>query len=251
MISGKNGSGKSYTLSNTSNGTHGIIPLAINDIFNILDSSSTDYEYKTKVSYIWINRGDVYDLLHDSKIRLTIRESVDKGTYIPLLTKQRVYSVNEVVELLNKSNSILQQSTSYPCSTSFCTTIFYLSLKIRNKLTNEIVHSKFQCIKIGIDLFHGRARSRDESGKVIRNRIHETQYLKRLCAILASRKQNRFIPWRDSKLTRLLTETFNNNGRYRNGSRVSLIVNLSPDNASLEASVSSIQFANLANLVSF
>jgi hypothetical protein len=251
MLSGQRCSGKSYTLSNTTNGTHGIIPLAIHDIFNIL-SSNTDYEYKTKVSYIWINGEDVTDLLKfDSIDTLDIEESIEKGTIIPQLTKQRVYNKDDVIQLLDIANtSMFFKATYSGYSTCYSNTIFNFSIKIRNKLTNEIIHSKFQCIKLsGSDPSSKGTPLNNESGESPRilessnrTRARELDGLESIFSIL-QQSERRFIPWSDHKLTRLLRESFT-------GSRISLIVNLSPDDASRGESVSSIQFANLAKSVS-
>lgn len=66
---GQTGSGKTYSMGTAYSNSHcefseaGVIPRAVSDIFNFIDTSSDIYDFKVKVSFIELYQEQLYDLL--------------------------------------------------------------------------------------------------------------------------------------------------------------------------------------------
>jgi len=86
----------------------GIIPRAIRDIFNHINSNENEVEYVISVSMLEIYRENLYDLLSINQTDLKIKENPAMGVYIQGLTQ----FVNNTMQKDKDLNRILLQSKS-------------------------------------------------------------------------------------------------------------------------------------------
>jgi hypothetical protein len=241
--SGQTGAGKTYTLSELgSPEALGVLPRAVGDLFNLMESEKGRFEYTAKVSYIQIYSEIIYDLLQPENTNLQIREDKNK-VYVDSLSQHRVRNLNDVVVLLDYgTRTKIVAASKLNRLPNRSHTIFTLSIKRRDKLSGKIFAGKFVCCDLaGSERIN--IKSTIAASEETKNVGKSLAALGNIISVLADENKsgkNSFIPWRDSKLTRILQDTIGGD------SRVSLIVNLSPDSQNYNDSVNSVLFGQRA-----
>jgi kinesin family member 5 len=81
----------------------GIIPRAVESLFQGVTEADENIEFTFKVSYVEIYLEKIRDLLdeHRTKTNLTIREDKLKGVYIAGVTEEYVTSVEELLQVMH------------------------------------------------------------------------------------------------------------------------------------------------------
>ncbi|XP_078086698.1 kinesin-like protein Klp68D isoform X2 [Mustelus asterias] len=243
---GTPGSGKSYTLQggNLSGKQRGIISRAAEDLFNTVEKSS----YKITASYIQISNEKIYDLLniqHSEKIR--IHES-DNNVSVEGLTEVDVASVEDLLQVFRKGALNRNAGVSKGDFSNSSHTLFYISIVHTNINTEK---SEEKCITAGkltlVDLAgSGQENSKGvrmglEQGKKCLMNIRETNLYEVVFALSTPGCQH--IPYRESKLTRILQDCLGGN------CVTSMIVTVSSGCASVHETLSILQFATRARSI--
>ncbi|XP_038664860.1 kinesin-like protein klp-20 isoform X2 [Scyliorhinus canicula] len=216
---GTPGSGKSYSLQggNLSGKQRGIISRAAEDLFNTVEKTS----YKVTASYIQVSNEKIYDLLniqHSEKIR--IHES-DNNVSVEGLTEVDVTSVEDLLQVFRKGALNRNAGVSKGDFSNSSHTLFYISI-VRTNINTEKSEEKY--ITTGkltlVDLAG--------SGQVV---------------FALSTPGCQHIPYRESKLTRILRDCLGGN------CVTSLIVTVSSGGASVHETLSILQFATRARSI--
>jgi kinesin family protein 5 len=86
----------------TSSEMKGIIPRAVESLFDGVSQADENFEFTFKVSYVEIYLEKIRDLLDENRLKnnLTIREDKIKGVYIAGVTEEYVTSVNELLQIM-------------------------------------------------------------------------------------------------------------------------------------------------------
>lgn len=246
MAYGQTSSGKSFTMSGVleDNELKGIIPRIVEKIYLIIASNDT-VEYNIKVSLCEIYQEKLKDLLDTSKTNLNIREEKSKGVYIENLTEEDAHSTESVMNIIKKGiNNRIVSSTNMneTSSRSHLLVIFTVSQFNSNDLTKKTGKlflvdlagsekiSKTGAVGQTLEEAKGINKSLTALGMVIN-------------ALTEKNKSNGHIPYRDSKLTRILSESLGGN------SKTSLIITLSPSSFNDSESLSSLRFGMRAKKV--
>jgi len=81
----------------------GIIPRAVDSLFEGVAEADENMEFTFKVSYVEIYLEKIRDLLDENrlKVNLTIREDKIKGIYIAGVTEEYVTSPQETLNVMN------------------------------------------------------------------------------------------------------------------------------------------------------
>ncbi|MGH0161333.1 UNVERIFIED_CONTAM: hypothetical protein FKN15_041051 [Acipenser sinensis] len=103
---GQTSSGKTFTMMGNQKSL-GVIPLAIQDIFKIIDDTP-NREFLLRVSYMEIYNETVTDLLCDSRKKkpLEIREDMNRTVYVADLSEEVVVTAKHVLEWIKKGERI-------------------------------------------------------------------------------------------------------------------------------------------------
>ena len=246
MAYGQTSSGKSFTMSGVleDNELKGIIPRIVEKIYLII-ASNDSVEYNIKVSLCEIYQEKLKDLLDTSKTNLNIREEKSKGVYIENLTEEDAYSTESVMNIIKKGiNNRIVSSTNMneTSSRSHLLVIFTVSQFNSNDLSKKTGKlflvdlagsekiSKTGAVGQTLEEAKGINKSLTALGMVIN-------------ALTEKNKRNGHIPYRDSKLTRILSESLGGN------SKTSLIITLSPSSFNDSESLSSLRFGMRAKKV--
>ena len=249
----------------------GIIPRSLDQIFSTMRASAEDYVYEVSMSYVQLYCELLQDLLEpDFSKTLTIRESTadgngsgstDSGVFIQGLSSFKVNSKEECMKLLRigaESRAVAETNMNAQSSRSHAAVVLNVERRPRIKLMNaagadQLLSPKDQAApkKTSAKLFivdlAGSERVRN-SGNTQGVRFNELKSINLSLSALGNcisslSEKKRHIPFRDSKLTRLLQDSLGGNAR------TALVINISPCDADTSESLSSLSFGQRAMAV--
>ncbi|XP_032857478.1 chromosome-associated kinesin KIF4A isoform X1 [Tyto alba] len=251
---GQTGSGKTYSMGGTytANQEHepsvGVIPRVIKLLFKEKEQRQ-DWEFILKVSYLEIYNEDILDLLCPSKERssqINIREDPKEGIKIVGLTERNVTCAQDTVSCLEQgNNSRTVASTAMNSQSSRSHAIFTICIDQRKKNDkNSSFHSKLHLVDLA-------GSERQKKTKAEGDRLKEGININRglLClgnvisALGDENKKGGFVPYRDSKLTRLLQDSLGGN------SHTLMIACVSPADSNLEETLNTLRYADRARKI--
>ena len=240
---GQTGSGKTYTMmggKSPDESSYGIIPRATGLIFRRLAMAATDIEYTIKCSMLEIYKETLKDLLGPGS-ELKIKQDKRKGIWVEGLTEVCLVCEEEMMEVLTlgESNRTVA-STKMNTASSRSHQLFIVELN--QKLPNG---SEKRGILNLVDL--AGSEKINQTG-VTGNKLEEAKKINLSLSALgnvikALTDHAEHIPYRDSKLTRLLQESLG--GNYK----TTLIVNCSPHPRNLEDTINTLKFAQRAKTI--
>lgn len=218
------------------------MPRAFYKLFNQLKP-----EDQFKVSVIEIYNEDVFDLLSDNSETIRIYERNDqKGVKFSSLTEYSITSSDDINTILRKSNSKRQfASTLMNKRSSRSHVIYQFSYHRKETLKNDHVVEKIGKLNL-VDLAGSECSKRTgciqdiralEAGKINRSLLTLTRVIDALV------NNQRYIPFRDSNLTRIIQDTLGGN------SKTVLIATLSPALVDFEDTINTLTFASTVKQV--
>lgn len=241
---GQSGSGKTHTMYGADiydDELKGIIPRAIDHIFQIVKDSPENITYQIKFSIIQIYKEVVYDLLSGEK-DLKVKESPAKGIYVEGLSEFFIDNIENFMELLELSQKQrIVSGTNLNSQSSRSHTIFMLELTSTNNIKNITKKGQMNLV----DLAGTEKISKSGAvGKTLEEGIKINLSLSALGNVIHALTENSsFIPYRDSKLTRILQESLGGNFK------TTLLVACSPHSFHLEETISTLKFAQRAKTI--
>lgn len=231
----------------------GIIPLAVKDIFDSTHAI-TDREFLIRVSYMEIYNEEINDLLSLENQKLPIHESLERGVYVAGLREEIVNSAEQVLDLikLGEENRHFGE-TNMNARSSRSHTIFRMVIESTAKDTASSNNaSNVDAIRVSVlnlvDLAGSERIAKTGVGGV---RLKEGKYINKSLMILGnvinklseSGKQRGHIPYRDSKLTRILQPALGGNAK------TSIICTLAPEEVHIEETKGTLLFASRAKRI--
>eukprot|EP00818_Percolomonas_sp_WS_P000145 CAMPEP_0117450548 /NCGR_PEP_ID=MMETSP0759-20121206/8527_1 /TAXON_ID=63605 /ORGANISM="Percolomonas cosmopolitus, Strain WS" /LENGTH=1607 /DNA_ID=CAMNT_0005243077 /DNA_START=8 /DNA_END=4834 /DNA_ORIENTATION=+ len=254
---GQTGSGKTYTLSGsgdssllssapTHNSEHGIILRSLYYIFERIESENDLYETKVFMSYIQIYNEKIQDLISPQNDNLALREHED-GVFIQDLSSKQIRTIREAAQLiaLGDSNRITaltkmnaQSSRSHSC--------LMISLERRAKIVSNSNLVNTRSVLKGrlylVDLCGSERLKKTEATGL---RKKEANFINLSLSTLgqvmhALETGKDFVPFRNSKLTRLLQESLSGRGKS------SIICCIGPSSEHMQETTSSLLFGSRA-----
>lgn len=238
---GQTGSGKSYTMMGPNNAIddreyRGAIPRIVDRIFDLILQSSEDIEYTVKVSYMEIYMERIRDLLNPASDNLPIHEDKTRGIYVKGLTEEYVSSADEVYEVMRQGAAVRAvASTNMNQESSRSHSIFVTTVSQKNTLTGAQKTGQLSLVDLAGSEKVGKTGA---SGQTLEEAKKINKSLSALGMVINSLTDGKstHIPYRDSKLTRILQESLGGN------SRTSLIVNCSPSTFNDSETLSTLRF---------
>ncbi|XP_051006487.1 chromosome-associated kinesin KIF4A-like [Acomys russatus] len=250
---GQTGSGKTYSMGGSYSAdednepTIGVIPRVVQLLFKEMDEKR-DSEFTLSVSYLEIYNEEILDLLCspcEKAAQIHIREDPRAGIKIVGLTEKTVSVASDVISCLEQgNNSRTVAATAMNSQSSRSHAIFTISIRQRKKTDKDSsFHSKL-CL---VDL---AGSERQKKTKAEGDRLKEGISINRglLClgnviSALGDGKKGSFVPYRDSKLTRLLQDSLGGN------SHTLMIACVSPADSNLEETVNTLRYADRARKI--
>ncbi|KAL9323093.1 hypothetical protein ACSQ67_011146 [Phaseolus vulgaris] len=230
---GQTGSGKTFTMKP--------LPLkASRDILRLMHHTYRNQGFQLFVSFFEIYGGKLFDLLNDRK-KLCMREDGKQQVCIVGLQEYRVSDVENIKELIEKGNSTRSTGTTGANEESSRShAILQLAIK-RSVDGNESKPPRLVGKLSFIDLA-GSERGADTTDNDKQTRIEGAEINKSLLAlkecIRALDNDQGHIPFRGSKLTEVLRDSFVGN------SRTVMISCISPSTGSCEHTLNTLRYAD-------
>ncbi|KAA8916232.1 hypothetical protein TRICI_001629 [Trichomonascus ciferrii] len=244
---GQTGSGKSYTMMGPNiddHQTRGVIPRIVDRIFDLIQESPADIEYTVSVSYMEIYMERIKDLLNPKKDNLSIHEEKNRGVYVKGLTQEYVASADEVYEVMRQGTACRATgSTNMNQQSSRSHSIFAIGVSQKNisRGGSQKTGQLFLVDLAGSE----KVGKTGASGQTLEEAKKINKSLSALGMVINSLTDGKstHVPYRDSKLTRILQESLGGN------SRTSLIVNCSPSSTNDQETLSTLRFGVRAKTI--
>ncbi|XP_041991078.1 kinesin-like protein KIN-5D [Salvia splendens] len=254
---GQTGTGKTYTMeggSRKKNGEYpsdaGVIPRAVRQIFDILEAQHA--EYSMKVTFLELYNEEISDLLapeetskfpeDKSKKPIALMEDGKGGVFVRGLEEEIVTTANEIYKILEKGSAKRKTAeTLLNKQSSRSHSIFSITIHIK-ECTPE-GEEMIKCGKLNlVDLAgsenisrsgarEGRAR---EAGEINKSLLTLGRVINALV------EHSGHVPYRDSKLTRLLRDSLGGK------TKTCIIATVSPSILCLEETLSTLDYAHRA-----
>ncbi len=241
---GQTGSGKTYTMFGSDiydDKYKGIIPRVAMDIFKVWEFNPDVKEFLVSCSMLEIYKENLRDLLTDDVEELKIKESPQRGIHVEGLSEMPIGSEDELMYWIEQGEGRrVWAETRQNFISSRSHALFILEVKqvlANDSETRGILNlvDLAGCEKVGKSGAHGQIF--EEGTKInlslsaLGNVIH------------ALTVGSDHVPYRDSKLTRLLQESLG--GNYK----TTLIVTCSPHSSQLNETQSTLKFAQRAKKI--
>ncbi|EOR00386.1 hypothetical protein E3P92_03481 [Wallemia ichthyophaga] len=236
---GQTGSGKTYTMMGSDiddNNSKGIIPRITEQIFESILTSPPNMEYLVKVSYMEIYMERIRDLLSPNNDNLQVHEDKVRGVYVKNLSDYYVGDANEVYEIMRQgSQARAVSSTNMNAESSRSHSIFLISIVQKNIETGSQKTGNLYLVDLAGSEKIGKTGATGQTLEEAKKINKSLSALGMVINALTDGKSTH-IPYRDSKLTRILQESLGGN------SRTTLIVNCSPSEYNADETMSTLRF---------
>ncbi|OBZ89145.1 Kinesin-related protein 4 [Choanephora cucurbitarum] len=241
--------GTVFAYGQTASGTEkepGVIPRAVQDVFSFIEEETSGREYLLRVSYMEIYNERIKDLLNTENNQLEIVED-KKGVRVRNLREKIVKTPQEVLNCIKEGESNRHISaTDYNQHSSRSHTVFQLVIESKSKrgasLDNNrgVLVSQLNLIDLaGSEKVATDIQRRKEGAYINKSLLTLGNVISKLTSDVPATH----IPFRNSKLTRILQAALSGNAR------IAVICTINPTLASKHESLSTLRFAQRAKLI--
>ena len=243
---GQTGAGKSYTMMGSDiddEEQRGIIPRIVEQMFASILRSPGNIEYTVRVSYMEIYMEKIRDLLVPQNDNLPIHEEKSRGVYVKGLLEIYVSSVQEVFEVMRRGGAArATAATNMNQESSRSHSIFVITITQKNVESGSAKSGQLFLVDLAGSEKVGKTGA---SGQTLEEAKKINKSLSALGMVINSLTDGKstHIPYRDSKLTRILQESLGGN------SRTTLIINCSPSSYNDQETISTLRFGVRAKAI--
>ncbi|XP_060731726.1 kinesin heavy chain [Tachysurus vachellii] len=212
---GQTSSGKTHTMEGNlhDSARKGIIPRISQDIFDHIYSMDEDLEFHIKVSYFEIYLDKIRDLLDVSKTNLAVHEDKNRVPYVKGCTERFVSSPEEVMDVIDEGKANRHVAvTNMNEHSSRSHSIFLINIKQENMETEKKLSGKLYLV----DLAGSEKVSKTGAeGAVLDEAKNINKSLSALGNVISALAEGTktHVPYRDSKMTRILQDSLGGNCR--------------------------------------
>ncbi|KAI7873353.1 P-loop containing nucleoside triphosphate hydrolase protein [Mucor mucedo] len=257
---GQTASGKTFTMGTETE--PGVIPRSVENVFAFIKKAITR-EFLLRVSYIEIYNETIRDLLNPSNDNFRISKDSVRGVYVSPLTEEVVTCPQDVMKMIQRGEANRHiSSTDYNLHSSRSHTIFQMIIESRerNSTSTATIHHRRtltqsgygtkskETVKISqlnlIDLAGSEKAATNEERRKEGAFINKSLLTLGTVISKLTEASNRshhgpkpHIPYRDSKLTRILETALSGMAK------VAVLCTMSPSLQALEESVNTLKFA--------
>uniref|UniRef100_A0A3P8TMK6 Kinesin-like protein n=1 Tax=Amphiprion percula TaxID=161767 RepID=A0A3P8TMK6_AMPPE len=212
---GQTSSGKTHTMEGKLHDPRvmGIIPRIASDIFDHIYSMDENLEFHIKVSYFEIYLDKIRDLLDVSKTNLAVHEDKNRVPFVKGCTERFVSSPEEVMDVIDEGKANRHVAvTNMNEHSSRSHSIFLINIKQENVETELKLSGKLYLV----DLAGSEKVSKTGAeGSVLDEAKNINKSLSALGNVIAALSEGTktHVPYRDSKMTRILQDSLGGNCR--------------------------------------
>jgi hypothetical protein len=243
---GQTGTGKTFTMIGSSE-QKGIIPRSVKQVFKSTHCDLS-HSYSIKVAFMQLYNEVLQDLLKPNN-PILIREDSDEGVFFSGLAWMDVFTVEDCMNFLSmgdKNRSIAFTNMNAQSSRSHAVFMVKIEKRLKKDLNlpeSPVKKRESVMTKATLYLVDLAGSERVSKTKISGNRLDEAKNINLSLLALGnviqalSDGKSKFIPFRDSKLTRILEQSLGGN------SKTSMIVTIGPSPNNFQETLSSLQFA--------
>ncbi|XP_003747767.1 kinesin-like protein KIF3B [Galendromus occidentalis] len=244
---GQTGTGKTYTMEGirTDPEKRGVIPNSFEHIFGHIQKSRNK-QYLVRASYLEIYQEEIRDLIaKDQSKKLELKERPDTGVHVRDLSSFLCKSVQEIERVMtvgNQNRAVGRTNMNLHSSRSHA--IFIITVE------HSDLDEKTDCaptIRVGklnlVDLAGSERQSKTNAqGTTQKEAIKINLSLSALGNVISSLVDGKstHVPYRDSKLTRLLEDSLGGNAK------TIMIANIGPSHWNYEETLTTLRYASRA-----
>ncbi|XP_029441344.1 kinesin-like protein KIF18B [Rhinatrema bivittatum] len=243
---GATGAGKTHTMLGDEQDP-GIMYLAMMELYRRLEGLKEDKRCAVQVSYLEVYNEQIQDLL-ELKGPLAIREDPEKGVVVQGLSFHQPDSAQHLLHMLARGNrNRTQHPTDANAVSSRSHAVFQIYVKLRDRvagISQDVQVSKMSLIDLAGS---ERASSTNARGERLREGANINRSLLALInvinALADAKNRKSHVPYRDSKLTRLLKDSLGGN------CRTVMIAAVCPSSRSYDDTYNTLRYANRAKQI--
>lgn len=243
---GSTGAGKTYTMLGDEN-SPGVMLMTILELYRNMNANSLERHYKVKLSYLEIYNENIRDLISGGSEHLEIWEDPIKGITVSGLTEVEAQSPEDVIHMVTSGNT---RRTCEPTKANETSSRSHAVLQIIIEHTDKAAGTKAEVVtgKLALIDLAGSERAANTQNRGLRL-IEGANINRSLLALgncinalyFANLKGTKaYIPYRDSKLTRILKDSLGGN------CRTVMIACISPFFKTFEDTHNTLKYANRA-----
>ena len=239
---GQTGCGKTFTMMGIVDNPElkGIIPNAFSHIFGFIKTEGESKKFLVRCSFVEIYNEEVRDLLVAKSTKLDIREDPKKGTFVKDLTYVTLKDTQDIQKCLdrgNKNRHVGQTSMNDQSSRSHSLFTVYLEIEENGKIRSGKLNLVDLAGSERVGKTNATGQTFDEGKKI---NLSLTALGSVIDALSFNRKH---IPYKDSKLTRLLADSLGGN------TKTVMFANISPASYNYDETVGTLRYASRAKLI--
>eukprot|EP00760_Papus_ankaliazontas_P031158 PhM_4_TR5194/c0_g1_i2/m.46777 len=258
FVYGQTGTGKTHTLCNLAHGNEGILFRSVHELFEQIEKDAETYRYHVKVSFVQIYSEVVEDLLsNEPDSVVTLREDAHDSVELRGCCYQEVTTVEEALAAFRRGDrqrAVGDTSMNDKSSRSHC--IFTLYISRSPMMTDTVYDSSEETVveshgRLTLVDLAGSERAKKAGTDTVgrEERLKEATFINRSLLTLgrvvhilteSSDSATTHVPFRDSKLTRLLQFSLSGKGR------TTIIVTAGPSGEHYDETYAAIQFGQRA-----
>ena len=244
---GQTGTGKTFTMEGDfeTEINKGIIPRSFDLMFNII-KTTYNTNFLIQCSYLELYNEEVRDLLaKNHQQKLDIREDPETGFYVQDLSHWVVKAPNDMIELMLRGRElkvIKGHNMNERSSRSHCIFTIIVENSTKDETGDHIKKGKLNLVDLAGS--ERTSKIKDVNGaeglqaETIHINLSLTALGKVIHALASNKKQH--IPYRDSKLTKLLMDSLGGN------SKTVMIANIGPADYNIEETLTTLRYADRA-----
>uniref|UniRef100_A0A3Q3WLJ3 Kinesin-like protein n=1 Tax=Mola mola TaxID=94237 RepID=A0A3Q3WLJ3_MOLML len=242
---GQTSSGKTHTMEGNLHDTDsmGIIPRIVQDIFNYIYSMDENLEFHIKVMVYHVNFSLSFFLSSAvSKTNLSVHEDKNRVPYVKGCTERFVCSPDEVMDTIDEGKSNRHVAvTNMNEHSSRSHSIFLINVKQENTQTEQKLSGKLYLV----DLAGSEKVSKTGAeGAVLDEAKNINKSLSSLGNVISALAEGTaYIPYRDSKMTRILQDSLGGN------CRTTIVICCSPSSYNEAETKSTLMFGQRAKTI--
>ncbi|CAO3612949.1 unnamed protein product [Mucor hiemalis] len=228
---GQTGSGKTFTMLDPK---QGLYIMAARDIFSMLREPENQH-LTAWIGLYEIYQGQLYDLLNERK-KLFAREDGKNNVIVSGLKEYPIDNVDKLIQVFDYGSSV-RSTGSTGANDSSSRSHAVLQILLKHKSNRKKIHGKMSFIDLA-----GSERGADRGEADTKTRMEGAEINKSLLAlkecIRALDQDKRHTPFRQSKLTQVLKDSFVGN------SRTCMIATISPGGSNSEHTLNTLRYAD-------
>ena len=244
---GQTGCGKTYTMMGVVSDPElrGVIPNAFAHIFGFIQSEGSQKRFLVRCSFVEIYNEEVRDLLGKNNDKaLEVREDPKKGTFVRDLCYVSLANTDDIAKCLdrgNKNRHVGATSMNDQSSRSHSLFTVYVEIEEGEGNNKKIRSGKLNLVDLAGSERVGKTNA---TGKTFDEGKKINLSLTALGSVIDALSSNRkHIPYKDSKLTRLLSDSLGGN------TKTVMFANVSPASFNYDETVGTLRYASRAKLI--